>query len=115
MTKIGFDVSYGYMCSYGYSATTAIFDKRRINKFSNLPPVPVPSKNYSNEGTAAGINNFVSCRTGFTEEEDADENGWIAVILRIVQRHCVTKIGFDVIYGYICSYGYGATTAIIDK
>ena len=48
---------------------------------------------------------FVSCRAGFTEEEDADENGWIAVILRIVQRHCVTKIGFDMIYGYICSYG----------
>ena len=34
----------------------------------------------------------------FTEEEDADENGRIAVILRIVQHHCVTKIiGFDVI------------------
>ena len=42
----------------------------------------------------------------FTEEEDADENGRIAVILRIVQHHCVTKIiGFDVIYGYICRYG----------
>ena len=60
VTKIGFDVSYGYMCSYGYSATTAIFDKRRINKFSNPLPVtvPVPSKTYSNEGTAAGSNTF---------------------------------------------------------
>ena len=51
----------------------------------------------------------------FTEEA-ADENGWIAVILRIIQHHCVTKIiGFDVIYGYICRYGYSATTAICDK
>ena len=49
---------------------------------------------------------FVSIRTVFTEEEDADENGRIAVILRIIQHHCVTKIiGFDVIYGYVCSYG----------
>ena len=52
----------------------------------------------------------------FTEEEDTDENGWTAVILRIIQYHCVTKIiGFDVIYGYICRYGYSATTAIFDK
>ena len=58
---------------------------------------------------------MVSCHKVFTEEEDADENGWIAVILRIVQRHCVTKIGFGVIYGYICSYGYSATTAIFDN
>ena len=51
----------------------------------------------------------------FTEEA-ADENGWIAVILRIIQHHCVAKIiGFDVIYGYICRYGYSATTAIFDK
>ena len=81
VTKIGFDVSYGYLCSYSYSAATAIFDKRRINKFINPPPAPVPSKNYSNEGTAAGSNNFVSCWTGFTEEEDADKNGWIATSL----------------------------------
>ena len=92
-----------------------IRQEKKKSKFINPLPVPVPSKNYSNEGTAAGSNNFVSCRTGFTEEEDADENGWIAVILRIVQRHCVTKIGFDVIYGYICSYGYSATTAIFDN
>ena len=42
----------------------------------------------------------------FTEEEDADGNGWTAVIIRIIQHHCVTKIiGFDVSYGYICRYG----------
>ena len=58
---------------------------------------------------------FVACRKVFTEEEDADENGWIAVILWVVQHHCVTKIGFDVSYGYICSYGYSATTAIFDN
>ena len=52
----------------------------------------------------------------FTEEEDAYENGWIAVIHRIIQHHCVTKmIGFDVIYGDSCSYGYSATRAIFDK
>ena len=52
----------------------------------------------------------------FTEEEDADENGWIAVILWIIHHHCVTKIiGFDVSYGYVCSYGYSATTAIFNK
>ena len=52
----------------------------------------------------------------FTEEEDADGNGWTAVIIRIIQHHCVTKIiGFDVSYGYMCSYGYSATTAIFDK
>ena len=52
----------------------------------------------------------------FTEEEDADENGWIAVILWIIHHHCVTKIiGFDVSYGYVCSYGYSATTAICDN
>ena len=59
---------------------------------------------------------FVSCRTVFTEEEDADENGRIAVILRIIQHHCVTKmICFDVSYGYVCSYGHSAATAIFDK
>ena len=69
--------------------------------------VPVPSNNYSNEGTAVGSNTYFVCfRTVFTEEEDADENGRIAVILRIIQHHCVTKIlGLDVIYGYVCSYG----------
>ena len=54
-------------------------------------------------------------RTVFTEE-DVNENGSIAVILRIIQHHCVTKIiDFDVIYGDICSYGYIDTTAIFDK
>ena len=48
-------------------------------------------------------------------EEDACENGWLAVILWIIRHHCVTKIGFDVSYGYMCSYGYSATTAIFDK
>ena len=59
---------------------------------------------------------FVCFRTVFTEEEDADENGWTTVILRCIQHHCVTKIiGFDVSYGYMCSYGYSAITAIFDK
>ena len=30
----------------------------------------------------------VSCQKVLTEEEDADENGWIAVILWIIQQHC---------------------------
>ena len=30
--KIGFDGCYGYIFSYGYSPTSAIFDKRRNNK-----------------------------------------------------------------------------------
>ena len=81
--------------------------------------MPVPSNSCSNEGTAAGSNNFfVSCPTVFTEEQDADENGRIAVILRIIQHHCVTKmVCFDVSYGYVYvySYGYSATTAIFDK
>ena len=51
----------------------------------------------------------------FTEEEDADENGRIAVLLMIAQNHCVTKmVCLDVSYGYICRYGYSATTAIFD-
>jgi len=76
----------------------------------------VPSNYCSNEGTAAGRNNiFVSRRTVNTEEEDADENGRIAAILRIVQHHCLTKmVCFDVSYGYIYSYGHSATTAIFD-
>ena len=68
------------------------------------------------KGQQQEANMFVSCRTVFAEEEDADENGRIAAILRIIQHHCVTKIiGFDVSYGYVCSYGYSATTAICDK
>ena len=51
-------------------------------KFIVPPKVPVPSNSCSNEGTAAGSNIFFVCfRTVFTEEE-ADENGWVAVILR---------------------------------
>ena len=58
---------------------------------------------------------FVSCRTVFTEEEDADENGRIAVLLMIAQNHCVTKmVCLDVSYGYVGSYSYSATTAIFD-
>ena len=39
----------------------------------------------------------------------------LLVILRIVQHHCVTKmICSDVSYGYVCSYGYSATSAIFD-
>jgi len=56
---IGFDMIYGYIGSYGHSATTAIFDKRRINTFIFPPPAPMPSNNYSNEGTAAGSNTFL--------------------------------------------------------
>ena len=41
----------------------------------------------------------------FAEEEDADENGRIAVVLRIVQHHCVTKtVCFEVFYGYVGRY-----------
>ena len=50
------------------------------------------------------------------EEEDADENSWIAVILRIVQHHCVAKIiGVDMSYGYVYSYGCSAITAVFEK
>ena len=41
----------------------------------------------------------------FTEEEDADKNGRIAVLIRIVQHHCVSKmVCFDVSYGYVGRY-----------
>ena len=76
-----------------------------------ISPFHAGAKKYSKEGESSREYQKV-----FTEEEDADENVWIAVILRIVQHHCVTKIiGFDMIYGYICSYGHSATTAIFDK
>ena len=76
-----------------------------------ISPFHAGAKTYSKESESNREDQKV-----FTEEEDADENGRIAVILRIVQHHCVTKIiGFDVIYGYICRYGYSATTAIFDK
>ena len=75
-----------------------------------ISPFHAGAKTYSKESESNREDQKV-----FTEEDDADKNGWIAVILRIVQRHCVTKIGFDVIYGYICSYGYSATTAIFDN
>ena len=82
VTKIiGFDVSYGYLCSYGYSPTTAKFDERRINKYIVPPPASVPSKNYSNEGTANGINNCVSCQKVFTEEEDAKKTAGLLLFL----------------------------------
>ena len=76
-----------------------------------ISPFHAGTKKYSKEGESSREDQKV-----FTEEEDVDENGWIAIILRIVQHHCVTKIiGFDMIYGYICSYGHSATTAIFDK
>ena len=76
-----------------------------------ISPFHAGAKTYSKESESNREDQKV-----FTEEDDADKNGWIAVILRIVQHHCVTKIiGFDVIYGYICRYGYSATTAIFDK
>ena len=66
-----------------------------------ISPFHAGAKTYSKEGESNREDQKV-----FTEEEDADENGRSAVILRIVQHHCVTKIiGFDVIYGYICRYG----------
>ena len=76
-----------------------------------ISPFHAGAKTYSKESESNREDQKV-----FTEEDDADKNGWIAVILRIVQHHCVTKIiGFDVIYGYICRYGYRTTTAIFDK
>ena len=57
-------------------------------------------------GTAGSVHSMQVRKKVFTEEADADENGWTAVILRIIQHHCVTKIiGFDVSYGYVCSCG----------
>ena len=69
---------------------------------------------FNENGFISSRNVFVSCQTVFTEE-DACEKDWLAVIPWITRHHCVTKIGFDVSYGYMCSYGYSATTAISDK
>ena len=88
--------------------TTAPQNAVMVN--SRISPFHAGANHYSKEGD--------NCREDpklFTEEA-ADENGWLAVILWIIRHHCVTKIiGFDVSYGYMCSYGYSATTAIFDK
>ena len=43
----------------------------------------IPTKEQPQEASM-----FVACRKVFTEEEDADENGWIDVILWSFQHHC---------------------------
>jgi len=80
VTKIiNFEVNYGYICSYRYSAKTAIFDKRRINKSlfhrqCRCLPKIIPTQGQQQEAII-----FVSCDKVFTEE-DSCENGCITVM-----------------------------------
>ena len=64
---IGFDMIYGYIGSYGHSATSS------ADAFQQL---------FQRRDSSRKQYFFVSRRKVFTEEGDVDENGWIAGMLR---------------------------------
>ena len=58
-----------------HHCVTKIIGVDVINGDSQYLPTIISTKDQQQEA-----NMFVACRKVFTEEEDADENGWIAVI-----------------------------------